>query len=178
MIGATPMGITSESQCCYTFVCIKMWCFTGRIAFPTMRGPDLKLLDHPDHERLRLKLCILAKLGRDEHSPLAVQGTDIGTGTEVPHKGTGGAIIRQIEQLCLDGEPFGLGIEHQAILEELGDHQCGVVRGIELMQGTPQACRHTEPPLVIQVQAILPKKHSRSSHSGVLVSHILPLPPT
>ncbi len=162
MVGATPMGTTSESQCCHTFMRIKMWYFTGCIAFPTMRGPDLELLDHTDHERLRINLRILAELGRDEHPPLAVQGTDIGTGTEVPHKGAGGAVIGQVEQLCLDGEPFGLGIEHQAILEELGNHQRGVVRGVDLVQGTPQACRHTEPSLIVQVQVILPEKHSRS----------------
>jgi hypothetical protein len=75
------------------FVRIKMWCFTGCIAFPTMRGPDLKLLDHSDHERLRVNLRILTELGRDKHPPLAVQGTDIGTGTEVPYKGAGGPVI-------------------------------------------------------------------------------------
>src|SRR5712691_4795314 len=167
MVGATPMGTTSESQCCHTFMRIKMWCFTGCIAFPTMRGPDLKLLDHPDHKSLRVNLRILAELGWDEHPPLAVQGTDVGTGTEVPHKGAGGAVIGQVEQLCLDGEPFGLGIEHQAILEEPGDHQRGVVRGVALMQGIPQDCRHTEPSLVVQVQVILPEKHSLSSHLGI-----------
>ena len=100
-----------------------------------MRSPDLKLLNYPDHERFRVNLRVLAELGRDEHPPLAVQGTNIGTGTEVPHKGAGGAIIGQIEQLGLDGEPFGLGIEYEAILEELGDHQRGVVRGVDLVQG-------------------------------------------
>src|SRR6185436_12923888 len=151
MVGATLMGTTSESQCCHMFMRIKMWCCTGCIAFPTLRGPNLQLLNHPDHEHICVNLRILAELERDEHTPLAVQGTDIGTGTEVPDKGAGGAIIRQVEQLCLDGEPFGLGIEHEAILEKLGDHQCGVVRGVELMQGIPQACRHTEPSLVVQV---------------------------
>jgi hypothetical protein len=178
MIGATPMGTTSESQGCYTFMRIKMWCFTGCIAFPTVRGPDLKLLDHPDHERVTVNLRVLAELGGDEHPPLAIQGTDVSTGTEIPYKGAGGAIIGQVEQLGLDDEPFGLGIEHQAILEELGNHQRGVVRGVELVQGIPQACRHTEPSLVVQVQAIFPEKHSRLSHFGVLVSHFLPLPPT
>src|SRR4029453_11341070 len=130
MVGATPMGTTSESQCGHMLMRIKMWGFTGCIAFPTMRSPDLKLLDHPDHECLRVNLRILAELGRDEHPPLAVQGTDIGTGTEGPPKGTGGALVGQVEQWCLDGEPFGLGIEHQAILEKLGNHQRGVVRGV------------------------------------------------
>src|SRR5215475_2678531 len=110
MVGAAPMETTSESQCCHMFVRIKMWCFTGCIAFPTMRGPDLKLLDYSDHERLRVNLRILTELGRDKHPPLAVQGTDIGTGTEVPYKGAGGPVIGQVEQLCLDGEPLGLGI--------------------------------------------------------------------
>src|SRR4029453_9894427 len=165
MVGATPMGTTSESQCGHTLMRIKMWCFTGCIAFPTMRSPDLKLLDHPDHERLRVNPRILGELGRDEPPPLAVQGTDIGTGTEVPHKGAGGAVIGQVEQLCLDGEPFGLGIEHQAILEELGDHECGIVRGVDLVQGIPQACRYTEPSLIVQVQTNTPEKHVRSPTS-------------
>jgi hypothetical protein len=34
------------------------------------------------------------------------------------------------------------------------------------VQGIPQAGRHTEPPLIVQVQAILPEKHPRSSHLG------------
>src|SRR5215475_7062145 len=160
MVGATPMGTTSESQCSHTLMRIKMWCFTGCIAFPTMRSPDLKLLDHPDHERLRVNIRILAELGRDEHPPLAVQGTDIGTGTEVPHKGAGGAVIGQVEQLGLDGEPFDLGIEHQAILEELADHQRGIVRGVDLVQGIPQSCRHTEPSLVVFIDTTPPEKHS------------------
>src|SRR5438128_8577936 len=143
-----------------------------------MRSPDCQRLHHHGHERRRVNLRILAELGRDEHPPLAVQGTDIGTGTEVPYKGAGGAVIRQVEQLGLDGEPFGLGIEHQAILEELGNHQRGVVRGVELMQGIPQTCRHTEPSLVVQIQVILSEKHPRSSHLSFLVSHFLPLPPT
>src|SRR5262245_7454611 len=111
MVGVTPMGTTSESQCCHTFMRIKARCFTSCIAFPTMRGPDLKLLDHSNDEGLRVDLRILTELGRDEHAPMTVQGADVGTGTEVPYKGAGGADIGQVEQLFLDGKPFGLGIE-------------------------------------------------------------------
>src|SRR6266849_7509996 len=109
MVGATPMGTTSESQCHHMFVRITTRRLTGFITFPTMRGPQLKLPHHPNHKRLQVDLRILPKLWRNEHSPLAVQGTDISAGTEVPHKGTRTAIIRQVEQLFRDGEPFGLG---------------------------------------------------------------------
>jgi hypothetical protein len=46
------------------------------------------------------------------------------------------------------------------------------------VQGIPQAGRHTKPSLIVQVQAILPEKHLITSHLGVSVPHILPLPPT
>jgi hypothetical protein len=32
------------------------------------------------------------------------------------------------------------------------------------VQGIPQACRHTEPSLVIEVQVIFTEQHPRSSH--------------
>src|SRR6266478_4471147 len=177
MVGATPMGTTSESQFHHSFVRIKTRRLTGFIAFPTTRRPQLKLAHHANDEGLPVNLRILTELWRNEHSPLTVQGTDIGAGTKVPHEGAGTAIIRQVEQLFLDGEPFGLRIEDQAILEELGDHQGGVVRGIELMQGIPQARRHAEPPLVIQVQVILAEKHlvrPTEAYWFSIFSHFLP----
>src|SRR5438445_2700119 len=128
MVGTAPIGPPSETQFQYACGGIKARRLTGFIAFPTTRGPQLKLPDHTNHERFRVNLRILAEFWRNEHPPLAVQGTDVGTGAKVPDERAGTAIIWQVEQLLLDGEPFGLGIEHQTILEELGDHYRGVVR--------------------------------------------------
>src|SRR5215468_9559170 len=93
MVGTAPIGTPSETQFHHAFVGIKTRSLTGFITFPTTRGPQLKLLDHTNHERFRVNLRILAELGRNEHPPLAVQGTDVGTGAKVPDERAGTAIV-------------------------------------------------------------------------------------